>query len=60
MCDEDLEEEIPPGAIECKKSICADQKMLEWDSQVQNVTCLCDDDEDDSSSDPVTDAGMIE
>lgn len=55
FCDEDFEdEEIPADAIECDKSECADRKMLEWDAQMQNVTCICDDD-DDASNEEGTD-----
>lgn len=54
ICDEDVEEEIPDGAIICDDQTCADRKMEEWDAQMQNETCICegddDDDEDDESS----------
>lgn len=51
ICEEDFEEYIPPGAVECEQSECADRRMMEWDSQMQNVTCICDDEEDDEDDD---------
>lgn len=41
VCEEDFDEDIPPGTDECEPHICIEKKISEWD--VDDKVCFCDD-----------------
>lgn len=61
MCDEPPKE-IPPDAIECDESECANQAIIQWDLETSKDSCVCelDDDHNDDDDDESSDTGTIE